>query len=212
MAVSILMPIYNGVEYIDMSINSILNQTYKDWELLIGMNGIENINDKNRIALYARRYKNIFIFDYFIKSKSKTLNKLVIDTKYDYIALLDVDDYWSPLKLEKQVKYLNYDVVGTHCKYFGEKNHHPAIPVGEISRDQFVINPIINSSVVMKKELAFWEGDVLEDYRLWLKLINAGKKFYNVDEVLTYHRIHKNSYFNNQDQTNELKKLHKEYL
>jgi hypothetical protein len=75
---------------------------------------------------------------------------------------------------------------------------------------------LLNSSVVLKKELCYWNPDNkvgLEDYELWLRLRHQYKKFYNISEVLTYHRIHKKSFFNNTNNnylSEMIKKLRKE--
>jgi cellulose synthase/poly-beta-1,6-N-acetylglucosamine synthase-like glycosyltransferase len=121
---------------------------------------------------------------------------------YDYVALLDVDDIWFPEKLMTQTKYMgDYDVIGTKCVYFGEKDNSPFVPLGDISEyDFFSVNPVINSSSVIRKSLCFWDGkfDGVEDYNLWLTLRKQNKKFYNCPEVLVKHRIHNSSSFNAQ--------------
>ena len=122
------------------------------------------------------------------------------DTKYDYIAILDVDDIWHPHKLEKQIEYLiDYHVVGTKCHYFGDMSFAPDIPTGDLSEIDFLTaNPIINSSAIIHKScFDIDEKSKIEDYELWLKLKYENKKFYNVPEILCYHRIHQKSAFNN---------------
>jgi glycosyltransferase involved in cell wall biosynthesis len=198
--ISILIPIYNGVEFIDESVMSVINQTYTDWELLIGINGHP---ENSSVFITAKEYENksnkIRVFDFFnIKGKSNTLNEMIKYCNYDYVAILDVDDIWEPEKLEIQSKLLNiYDVIGTKCVYFGEKNFVLSIPTGDISNFDFTItNPIINSSSVIRKELCFWVENGIEDYDLWLRLRKMDKKFYNFEEVLIKHRIHNTSAFN----------------
>jgi glycosyltransferase EpsE len=182
--ITILMPIYNGIEFIDESIKSIKEQTYKKWQLIIGINGHEKNSDVFKIA---NNYSdtNILILDlYNIKGKSNTLNEMLKYVNSIWIAILDVDDIWLPLKLEKQIPYLNnYDVIGTHCKYFGILSNEPKIPKGDLENFNFLLyNPIINSSSIIKKELCFWNNDInIEDYDLWLRLWKNGKKFYNVN-------------------------------
>lgn len=201
--ISILMPIYNGVEFIDESVSSVLNQTFTEWELLIGVNGHLENSDVYKIAKsYENKSSQIRVFDFFeIKGKSETLNKMLDYCSFDYVALLDVDDIWLPEKLNVQKEYLNkYDVIGTFCVYFGDiEGIIPEIPCGDISNhDFFTVNPIINSSSIIRKSLCFWkkEYDGVEDYDLWLRLRNQNKLFYNVNEPLVKHRICKNSAFN----------------
>jgi len=206
--ISILIPLYNGIEFLEESINSVLSQTYKNWELIIGINGHKDDNEfinkvNNIINKYNKKNFDIKIFNFDFKGKAITLNNLVIKSKYNYIALLDVDDKWKSNKLEMQIKYLDeYDVVGRNCEYFGDiNNYSPNIPYGDISNfDIFSFNPLINSSVIIKKNIAYWCEDnniILEDYDLWFRLYNESIKIYNIKEILCYHRIHKKSFFNN---------------
>ena len=130
--------------------------------------------------------------------------------KHDWICLLDVDDLWMPEKLSSQIPYTEYyDVIGTNCKYFGDSDILPPLPFGDISNFNFFeYNPIINSSCMIKKELSYWDQQVdgLEDYDLWIKLRKQNKKFYNVKDILTMHRIHKESAFNSKKYNNSLVK------
>ena len=199
--ISILMPIYNGIEFIDESVGSILNQTFIDWELIIGINGLSENSDVFKKAIEYKSEK-VNVLDLFtIKGKANALNEMIKYCKYDHIALLDVDDIWHAKKLERQIPFIEkYHVVGSRCIYFGDINGVvPYNPVGDISMfDFFRINPIINSSCIIRKELCYWnhEWNGVEDYDLWLKLQKQEKTFYNCSELLVKHRIHKTSAFN----------------
>lgn len=214
--ISILMPIYNGIEYIGESVSSILNQTYADWELIIGVNGHEQMSAIFLIAKQYEKHANIRVLDlYNIRGKSNALNEMVKYCQYDYIALLDVDDIWYPQKLKLQSVYLNkFDVIGTNCIYFGDLNVVPKLPLGDLSSTNFFeYNPIINSSCIIRKELCLWNKkyDGVEDYELWLRLKKIGKTFFNLADILIKHRIHKQSAFNTKDHSleiAEIKRLH----
>ena len=205
--ISILIPIYNGIEFIEESVSSVLNQTFTDWEIIIGVNGHpENSPVYQKAKEYEKRASSdkIRVIDFYtIKGKSNSLNEMLNYCKYDYVALLDVDDYWIPEKLKIQSTYLGvYDVIGTRCVYFGDMiGVVPAIPLGDISDLIFFrVNPIINSSSVIRKTLCNWksEFDGVEDYDLWLTLRKQCKKFYNCSEIMVKHRIHNTSAFNAQ--------------
>jgi teichuronic acid biosynthesis glycosyltransferase TuaG len=209
--ITILMPIYNGIEFIEESVSSIINQTYEEWELIIGING-HPVN--SAIFQKAKQYENekIRVFDFYtLKGKSNTLNEMVKYAKYDWIALLDVDDKWLPTKLEKQLPFLsNYDIIGTMCQYFGDMNNHPNIPVNDVSNfDFFSVNPIINSSSIIRKDLCFWneQWNGIEDYDLWLRLWKKNYKFYNVPTIEVLHRIHRESAFNSKGNYNNVPAL-----
>lgn len=215
MGISILMPIKNGLEFLPESLKSIKNQTYKEWELVIGLNG----HTKNSIAfnsIVGYESEKVRIFNlHELKSKSDTLNELINYCRYDTVCLLDVDDKWRIDKLERQIELIKkYDVVGTYCQYFGDKTNHPVLPTGELFNFNFKVNPIINSSVMLHKKDCKWdsEWEGIEDFELWLRLMKQGKKFFNLNDVLTFHRIHKGSAFNSQNLSEKLKKLLNKYL
>jgi len=200
--ISILIPIYNGIEFISDSVDSILYQTYSEWELLIAVNGHpENSDVFKKAKEYEKKSHKIRVYDFYnIKGKSTTLNKMLEFCNYKYIALLDVDDIWHKKKLEVQTTYIteNYDVIGSRCVWFGDRQGIvPIIPTGDISNYDFsLVNPIINSSCIIKKELCYWNENGIEDYDLWLKLRKDGKRFFNCSEIIVKHRIHKKSAFN----------------
>lgn len=215
--ISILMPVHNGIEFIDESVSSVLYQSYDKWELIIGINGHEQNSD---VYKYAKILENIdqriqVIDLYKIKGKSNALNEMKKYCKYDWICLLDVDDKWLPTKLHSQIIYMSdYDVIGTRCKYFGDSNVIPCIPSGNITNFNFFLyNPLINSSCLLKKELAYWDKfhDGVEDYDLWLSLRKKNKKFYNVNTIQVLHRLHNNSAFNAQGNYLKIKELLKKY-
>ena len=200
--ITIFMPIYNGIEFIEESVSSILNQTYTHWELIIAVNGHKKHSVVYTIAKdVATRSPKIKVVDFYhINGKANALNAMVPLATYDYIALLDVDDIWLPNKLELQVPFLHrYDVVGTQCVYFGESHPIvPQVPLGDISMFDFtVVNPIINSSVIIRKKYCEWNTlSGVEDYYLWLFMRKQNCYFYNVPDVLVKHRIHRASAFN----------------
>lgn len=208
--ISILMPIYNGVKYIDDSVQSVIAQKYKKWELIIGINGHYDNSGVYKMAKLYESGEQIKVIDLHpIRGKANALNEMLKIAKYDHIAILDVDDIWTENKLECQVPFLKtYDVVGSQCVYFQEKVGQPNIPTGDIGTFDFKLyNPIINSSVVVKKKLCNWNENGLEDYDLWLRLKNEGKRFYNCQEILVKHRIHSESAFNAKGNNNLVKNI-----
>jgi len=205
--ISILLATYNGEKYIEKSIESILNQTFKDFELLIAFNGTTD-NSKELVLKYSD--DRIKIFDYGDdKGKSITLNKILKECKYDWCAIQDDDDIWLPNKLEEQIKYINeYDVIGTLINYIDELDDIIGSP--NLSTDPLTIrmfslygnNQVANTSAIFKKndaiEINGWkEGlDGIEDFDFWLRLMRNGKNFINIPEKLLLHRLHTNSNFN----------------
>jgi len=216
--ISILMPIYNGIEFIGESVPTILYQTYKEWELIIGINGHPKGSEVYKEAKkWEEKDNRIKVYDFYeIKGKAETLNVMIKYCKFKWISLLDVDDKWLPKKLESQYPFtFHSDVIGTQCKYFGDLNTIPNIPIGYLSYFNFFnFNPIINSSCLLKKELCKWDGkwNGVEDYDLWLKLWKEGKRFYNVNEIQVLHRIHNDSAFNAKGNNLKVNALKEKYM
>ena len=210
--ISILIPIYNGIDFICESVSSVLRQTYGEWELIIGINGHPKDSSVYKIAKdYEKMTDKIRVLDlYEIKGKSNALNEMIKHCSFNYVALLDVDDIWHEQKLELQAQMLNkFDVIGSNCVWFGDRpGIVPHIPVGDISNYDFSsVNPIINSSCVIRKELCHWNENGIEDYDLWLKLRNQNKKFFNFTEILVKHRIHTASAFNSNGNNDKVDNL-----
>lgn len=214
--ISILMPVYNGIEYISESVQSVIEQSFEDWELIIAVNGHEQNSFVFQVAKeYENIDKRIRVYDFCdFKGKANTLNGMITFCRYKYIAILDVDDIWLPKKLERQAALLKenkYDVVGTNCVYFENLDGViPQIPNGDISNFNFKeVNPVINSSSVLRKELGFWKEEFagVEDYELWVRLRKEGKRFFNFEDVLVKHRIHASSAFNTQDHSSKIAEI-----
>lgn len=228
--ISIVIPLYNGVEFLETSMQSVMRQTHRKWQLVVGINGHSADSDVHKQAnAIASKLDNDKKYDIVIKhydtlGKSKTLDAMIADCKYEWIAILDVDDYWTDDKLEKQIPYLNeYDIVGSKCEYFEGKEGSPPIPLGDFTNTHniFSYNPVINSSAIIRKADAIWDDERyvkdipigLEDYSMWFKLFFLKRHFYNIDKVLCFHRVHKHSAFNNtnNDNVDELKQLWYDY-
>lgn len=253
--ISILLPLYNGIEFLHQSVASVFHQQSTiPWELIIGVNGHPPNSDVFHVAnkvvadlrMQLMTQTNgasatfvVRVLDLSVsavdgtdrqlqpppRGKSAALNAMVaaMHPMSQWVALLDADDIWLPNKLAIQMPYTwptvfitgqgqrikraAYDIIGTHCDYFGTRRGSPAIPTGDISSaDFFKVNPIINSSALVRKELAYWKSqhDGVEDYDLWLTLWKAGKRFYNCPEKAVMHRIHEASAFNSNGKNNGL--------
>ena len=212
--VSVLLPTYNGERFIKESIQSILSQTFEDFEILVGFNGtvdsskelVKNIDDK-RIKIFD--YKND-------KGKPKTLNKLLKEASCEIIALQDDDDIWHDKKLELQLKFIEeYDVVGSQIIYIDENGKSPTkFGYGpELRTDNedisnlmiFHKNNIANSAALIKKQSIIKAGKwneslpALEDMDLWIRMVKIGCKFKNLNKTLLAHRIHDTSNFNTKE-------------
>ncbi|NGP46765.1 glycosyltransferase family 2 protein [Bacillaceae bacterium SIJ1] len=121
--VTVLMPVYNGAKYLSEAIESILNQTYKEFDLLIINDGSTDNSEEiiNRFSddriKYIANDKNIGLI--------RTLNKGICLVRSEYIARMDADDISLPMRLEKQIKFMDEHqdiaVSGTSVLVFNEK-------------------------------------------------------------------------------------------
>jgi glycosyltransferase involved in cell wall biosynthesis len=244
--IAILIPLYNGVEYIEEAIKSVIGQSIAAhlWELIIGVNGHPpNSKVYRTVCDIARKYPNspVRVIDYGALpkppcGKSATLNCMVemANPSAQWIAILDADDIWLSDKLKCQLrrtypiirtlaggareKQYPYDVIGTQCEYIDQRGaligRSPHIPVGEIKGMIMVENPVINSSALIRRELAHWDEkwESCEDYELWLRLNKGGATFYNCAEYAVLHRIYPTSAFNGSNkQKAKLAELRSEY-
>lgn len=207
--ITILLPVYNDEKYLKFCLQSIRNQTYKNFVCLVGFNG--TTDRSKEIFIDVTKGDDRFIsLDYGLDSgKSKTLNKLLDKVETKKFCLIDGDDIWHPEKLQKQMEVKgDFDVIGTLTTYIdSENNPGPTINLKQTSSEikklnLLGINQIINSSCLVKtkclREIGGWDPEVegLEDFDVWVKLSIGRKKFYNVQEPLVYHRVHTGSNFN----------------
>ncbi|RKY31599.1 MAG: hypothetical protein DRP67_02325 [Candidatus Omnitrophota bacterium] len=200
--VSVIMAVYNGEKYLKECIDSILNQTFSDFEFIIINDGS---TDKTEEILQDFKDERIRI----VNNKenlglTKSLNIGLSISKGKYIARIDVDDIALPQRLEKQVKFLdeNQDVglVGTWFYVIDEegkiigKEKYP-INDAEIRKVLLKGNPFFSSSVMFRKECIEKAGKFREefiraqDYDLWLR-ISEKYKVANIPEFLCMRRYH----------------------
>jgi glycosyltransferase involved in cell wall biosynthesis len=215
---TILTPLFNGIEYFKECYDSVVTQTDKGWIWIIGINGHGPTNPIYDQLLQLAN-ERIIVKNYSTVGKVETLNAMISEVSSIYVAILDCDDIWIPQKLEFQKNILlsnpKIDVLGTGCKYIGNLDHSPTLPVGHITLETLLhgTNPIINSSVVCRKKGIVWDSKFygLDDYDLWLRIRKMNKKIYNCPEILVLHRIHNNSFYNSKGNHKLVSKLLKKY-
>lgn len=203
--VSVVIPYFNAEHTLERAVRSILNQSFKHFELLLVNN---NSNDKSEsiarfLAIDDRRIKLISEPEQGVSYAANTGNKAAIGK---YIARMDADDVSHPERLQKQVQLLDslphIDVASclvndvAHCAKTGGMQKYVAwsnslINPVEIVLQSFVESPVVNPTVLFKRELidrygGFRQGYFPEDYELWLRWLSNGVKIQKVPEIL-YH-------------------------
>lgn len=196
--VSIVMPTYNRSELITFAIDSVLSQSYQNWELLVIDN--ESTDDTSRIVeQYTNKYKRIKYFNVKKSVNPGIANYLNIGIQKaagKYIARLDDDDEWCDNnKLEKQVSFLehnkDYVIVGGGAIMVDKKRKElyrflKREKDSEIRNNALLANPFWHNTVMFSKQKAIEVGGYnelrfVEDWDLWLRLGLVGK-LYNLQE------------------------------
>lgn len=208
--VSVIMPVYNAEKYLEQTINSILNQTFVEFEFLIIDDGS---TDKSLQIIYSfddpriKVYKNDKNIGYV-----QTLNKLLELSKGEFIARQDNDDISLPNRIEKQVHFLNNNqeigICGTNAFIFGNKKKKTMLPICDAEIRAYMIfnNPFCHPTIMFRKsifdELGVAKYDEslspAEDYAMWFE-ISKKTKLANLPEPLLRYRWHSNN-------TSQLKK------
>lgn len=199
---SVLLCTYNDEKYIKQAIDSILSQTFKDFEFIIVNDGS---TDRTLEIIKQIRDTRIVLIDKSNTGLTDSLNIGVAVSKSNWIARIDGDDVAFENKFEEQVKFLkdNVAVIGTQCEYINEygiigaRSHLPLTHNSIFKRGNSFKAMFIHPSVIINKKLLLKVGGfdkkifAAEDLDLWLKLSNFGELL-NLKEVYLQYRIHPN--------------------
>ncbi|SBV94581.1 glycosyltransferase family 2 protein [uncultured Dysgonomonas sp.] len=225
--VSVLMPCYNVEKYVEESMNSILNQTYADLQI-VAINDCSTDNTGRILHGLAEKDSRITVVENEENLKLiKTLNKGVSLCKGEYIARMDADDIALPTRIEKEVAFLEnnkeHDIVSTLFYAFRTENpgkrdlHHSPLKDEELRAYLLFKSGICHPAVMIRKRLftelgLSFETEYLhvEDYALWSKAMYK-TKLANIGEPLLLYRVHQHqvSSLNEELQTDNKKKVFK---
>lgn len=203
--ISVLLPVYNCEQFIYEAVNSVLSQTYEDFELLI----IDDCSTDNTLKI-VKKFKDSRIL--IIQKEKNTgytdsLNYGITIANGEYIARMDGDDICLPERFEKQVAFLennpNVILCGTSIQIIGSNTiiRHPS------KHEDIVVKLCFGTSFchpsVMGRREMFLENkydknfEPAEDYDLWTRLA-VKEELANLDEVLLFYRVYKNQISNTQ--------------
>ena len=209
--VSIIVPMYNAEKFIGKTIESVLAQTYQNWEMLI-MNDVSTDNSLAIVSVYAKKDERIKIVN---TEKNvgvvKGRNFLIDLASGKYIAFLDADDYWHNEKLEKQIKFMKEKNASISCTEYtrvkeNEEKINDVIIKEEISYNDMLKNNYLGCLTVIydAKKIGkryFKELEKNEDYVLWLEIVKDVNTIYGLKENLAYYRVLDNSRSSNKVKT-----------
>ncbi len=200
------MPVYNGEKYIKYAVNSVLEQSYKEFELII-INDCSTDSTSEILAAYEKMDSRIKLY-YNDKNLgvSKSLNLALKIAKGVFIARIDSDDIWFKDKLRKQIEYLANNpstyMLGTGKKVIDESGNilntkeKQFFGYAQIKRQIIKNNLFCHSSVIFRRSIlndaGYYNENFLnsEDYEFWIRIL-AKRKGEILPESLVYYRLHK---------------------
>ncbi|MCI8888346.1 MAG: glycosyltransferase family 2 protein [Hungatella sp.] len=200
MLISVVMPAYNGEKTIGQAIDSVIGQTFKNWELIV-VNDQSKDRTKDLILDYAKRDERIrYAENQENSGVSFSRNRGVAMAEGQWIAFLDSDDAWEKEKLEEQVKLIEGGArfVFTGSAFMNEAGQRLKfcmnIPEKISFRELLKQNVISCSSVLIEKALLekypMAQGNIHEDYAVWLKILRDQRICaWGIDKPLLIYRV-----------------------
>jgi len=212
--ISIIIPVFNGEKFIQQTLNSLYNQTYNNFEVIIVNDGSTD-NTEEIVKKYLRP-KDIYIYqnNQGVLNLCKTINKGLNNANGELVTMLPSDDYWPQNRLERQyMEFIDNDVVLVygrmaivdeygkvikHAKeppknFFARNNHPIGSCIKYLLKENFISQPTVLIRTKSLKQIGGYlqpEGNYAEDYPTHLELSRIGKFKYLEGEVLAYYRQH----------------------
>lgn len=210
--ISVIIPCYNQAEFLKESCNSIIAQTYENWEVIIINDGSNDITEKVSLEFTAKdkRFKYVYQEN---GGLSSARNKGLGLATGEYIQLLDSDDIVAPDKFEKSLKHIaNHDIIITNFYLFTKSIEDKIKPYCKLNKINFDYLTLLTEwdtkfsfpphCCLVKKsiigETTFEKGlKAKEDWVFWLDLFKKTPKIKFIDEKLAFYRRHENNMTNN---------------
>ena len=219
--ISLIMSVYNGEDYLSEAIESVLNQTFKDFELII-INDCSTDKTHEILKRFEELDKRVKVHTNEVNLRlPSSLNKAISYAQGKYIARMDADDICLPERLEKQYEFMekNPNVALSSCRFMTLKNG--VISSGgcggkcdneSIKALLLVTNPILHPGIIAKadaiRSLLYDKNfTCTEDMELWTRFVMAGYDVEIMPEYLMIYRLH-----DKQITETTLEKQHKEVI
>lgn len=198
--ISVITPSYNSEKFIALTIESVLSQTYKNWEMII-VDDKSKDKSNNIIEKYIRIDSRVKLIKLDKNAGVANARNIAIkEAKGNYITFLDSDDLWLPNKLEKQLAfmldnnysftYLGYEKIDQNGKIIGRIDVPQKISYFDLLKTCYpgCLTVMINSIVL--NEISIPNNTKREDYAFWLKIIKKTHFAFGLNQVLAQYRIH----------------------
>lgn len=198
------MPVYNGEKYLKESIESILSQSFRDFEFIIINDGSTD-NSYEIIQYYSQLDNRIKVINQENKGIVASLNIGIMAAQGDFIARMDADDISHNDRFKKQLDYINdneLDIIG--CNYFEISESGNLISLRIVPHDKEIIDlslchsvPFAHPSVMFRRQfiidnkLLYGQGEYVtaEDLSLWISMHDKKARFGNHKEILFSYRV-----------------------
>lgn len=193
-----------------MCIKSVLDQTYKDFYIYEINYGTDDFNFSDYFSKFGRKYK---FFKKELKNHAEAMNYLLdkcLKDKMDVVFNTNMDDYYNSYRFEKQLEKIKegYDIVSSDIQYvmndkllniFKFSDFNSDIN-GRIDYENIIAHPTVCYSKKFLENIRYIPEEIpSEDYNLWKRLLKNDYKFYIVDSILCYYRIHENQVSKDRD-------------
>ena len=202
--VSVIIPYFKKKEYIEETLKSILNQTYKNFEIIV----IYDDQDKNELEYLNKVFKYEKKIKFYSNPKrigaGPSRNKGIDIANGKYIAFIDADDVWKTEKLENQICFMDknnldfthtsYEIIDKKNKKLGKRIARNFFKIEDLIKSCDIgLSTVIISKSVFDKEIRFPNLKTKEDFVLWLKILEKKIQIGSVDKILTSWRKLDNS-------------------
>lgn len=203
--ISIISPSYNSSDFIEVTINSISAQTYRNWELIV----VDDCSKDNTVSILKKLSETDSRIKYFTNATNQgaaiSRNIGLENARGRFIAFLDSDDLWYPQKLDIQINFMLSNICPisfTSYELIDEKGlqiDKIIQTVEKIDYQGYMKNTIIGMSTsmidtnIVGKDFRFTNIRTRQDTYLWITLLKKGFKAYGINQVLAKYRVRSNS-------------------
>lgn len=221
--VSVIMPAYNAEQYIEESTASVLNQTFRNVELII-VNDCSTDNTLEIIKHISQNDSRVIVIDNATNlGCANSRNKALLEAKGEYIAFCDSDDVWVSEKIKKQLDHIKstnadmvftaYEMIDSYGTFIKCRSVKQELTLEDLLKE----NSVIFSTTLFRKEaiwgIRFDASWYHEDYVFLLECLKKNLKFVGMDEALVKYRVHnKGRSFNKLNAAKHRWKIYRDFL
>lgn len=197
--VDIILPVYDSEDYLEQTIKSIINQSFKNWKLIV-IDDNSNFKTKKILSEYKKNKKVKIIELSKNRGVAYCRNLGIKKSNSKYLAFIDSDDTWNKNKLKLQISFMekrNLDFTFTYYKTIGLKKRNIKTPLN-FTYFSFIKNTsIATSTMIVKrkilKNIKFTNTKICEDYFFKCEILRKIKIAFGINKFLTNYRIRSNS-------------------